>query len=488
MANGDVRLYRGGAGGRVTNALIDVQRLRDMEAQAQQEQDAQNALGGAVEGYTPETGYSPGTMADVARHSPGSMPGLMEYDEAQKTNAFNQAAIPVLEATFAGQPPPEGSVEALMNMDPAKYLTLKKEIISMGTAQKAEELKDLKNDGRILQYIAKTLQDAGPDDYGPKLMELKAINADLKDGVDFDFDTLINEGYQNKTKHLGELAMGIDMYQAAVGTSENELAGTVGDFANTQLKLHQMDPVAYPIDQVTKDIKDFTAANIEGKAKGEAPVFNLNQAGDKKFEETVAARAVQDISEGYKKVKEVPSLVSSIDTAFDLIERSYTGTFADKKKNVLKFFESMGMPLDEKSKQMMQDTDLLESTLKERVSKGIQTTLTGQVSDKDIELIEDAYGTIGRNPEALKALLLFAREKAVDMVDTHNKFIDNLGEDRASKLEQYRVKSDFTRTVGGMPDASKYPPGSIATNKKTGRKMVSTGSSWVPVKVNKGGK
>lgn len=156
-------------------------------------------------------------------------------------------------------------------------------------------------------------------------------------------------------------------------------------------------------------MRQATAAEIEGKAKGSGTTVNLGGVFDKMFTKQQAETEGKAVAERIDKlgsvVANVPQRTRDIDTILKVLPDSFTGFGATQLKDLSKAAKQLGIPVSDKAS----NTEILNA-LTTRFILDLGKVFPGSQSNYELQTIQNTQPNALQDPRTIKRLLQQAKQ------------------------------------------------------------------------------
>jgi len=156
-------------------------------------------------------------------------------------------------------------------------------------------------------------------------------------------------------------------------------------------------------------MRQATAAEIEGKAKGSGTTVNLGGVFDKMFTKQQAETEGKAVAERIDKlgsvVANVPQRTRDIDTILNVLPDSFTGFGATQLKDLSKAAKQLGIPVSDKAS----NTEILNA-LTTRFILDLGKVFPGSQSNYELQTIQNTQPNALQDPRTIKRLLQQAKQ------------------------------------------------------------------------------
>ena len=156
-------------------------------------------------------------------------------------------------------------------------------------------------------------------------------------------------------------------------------------------------------------MRQATAAEIEGKAKGSGTTVNLGGVFDKMFTKQQAETEGKAVAERIDKlgsvVANVPQRTRDIDTILKVLPDSFTGFGATQLKDLSKAAKQLGIPVSDKAS----NTEILNA-LTTRFVLDLGKVFPGSQSNYELQTIQNTQPNALQDPRTIKRLLQQAKQ------------------------------------------------------------------------------
>jgi hypothetical protein len=174
------------------------------------------------------------------------------------------------------------------------------------------------------------------------------------------------------------------------------------------------------------------------KSGGVSITQDFSGAGEKAAFEAGATATIGIVRDGYNKLQNAKGLIDSIDYAQDILKKDViVGPGADYFLTVKRFLKAIRVDVNDDE---IAQSETLKSVLMNRVAESLKMTFGAQLSDPERAYLETAMGKLSTDPTALRDILDFYRNKAISMVETHNKL--------ATGVQKYTMGIPLTIDLG----------------------------------------
>jgi hypothetical protein len=197
------------------------------------------------------------------------------------------------------------------------------------------------------------------------------------------------------------------------------------------------------------------------KSEAGANRSQVNVNTSEHFTNTVNKEAAQAMMKNHETLKDVPSLLNALDNAQAFLSKAggFVGSNAETKLNVVKFLNNnLGFKIRPEA---VANAEALRSSLFENVKESLKK-MDASPSQRQQEMMQDAFGRLTTDPAALPLILDFYRQQASSRATDHNRRVDEITNNPAMGKHVFpynikvKVQPDIIKRSHGQAGGVKF--------------------------------
>lgn len=192
-----------------------------------------------------------------------------------------------------------------------------------------------------------------------------------------------------------------------------------------------------------------------------------NQKATVKASETAAGEFIKEMRDNYAKLRDVPVTLATLDKAASLVPQAkgFMGPLGQQKLEVSKFLRSNVPGFEGFKGEGVASAEELRSAIFTQIMDNLKK-MDSQPSQQQQQVMQDALGKLGTDPEALPRVLNVMRDVMTQKVNIHNQTVTD-AEGKGTQFP-YSVKIDLN---AGRTTALPKTPAAQKTVVKRGKYM-----------------